>query len=277
MTQSTNNIPPALLQRFEELERRYSENSGNKNEKIAAFDLDNTLLIGDIGEAAFIQLRLDQQLAPLTIDGSPMPFSWREYHALLQENKKEEAFTQMVASYVNVPEETITRATATVMKCGLTQLSAEGGRVPVPRPNPVTRAFVQYLQSLDYTIYVISASQQLSVQYVAKEYFNIPETHVIAMRNKMTRIDGRNVLSAEIVKPWTVGQGKADSYHHYIGSTPPLITAGDSTTDLPILDLTDANGLIVWVGGDEKKWQYVQEKLSRPQLAYWLQKGDFVS
>lgn len=275
MNQYRNKLPAPLLERFDEVELKFSASSWSKKEKIAAFDLDNTLLIGDIGEAAFIQLKLDQQQGPLAIDGSTIPFSWQDYDALLQENKKEEAFTQMVASYENIPKETIEAATARVMNCGLNEISAEGGCVPVPRPNPITQAFIHLLQALDYTIYVISASQQLCVQYVAKKYFNIPETNVIAMRNTLKTIDGRSVLTAQVEKPWTVGQGKAVSYHHFVGSTPPLITAGDSTTDLPVLDLTDPNGLIVWVGGDEKKWQYVREQLTHPHCAWWLQRSQF--
>jgi phosphoserine phosphatase len=264
--QQIKQIPGDMLRRFEEIEQR----NRDRREKIAAFDLDNTLLIGDIGDALFIQFKIDERDAPLTIDGSRIPFSWPEYDALLQEHKKEEAYTSMVASYVNIPAATLTQTTRRIMESGKEFLEAEGGRAPVPVPNPVTRAFVYYLQSLDYTIYVISASHQLSVQYVANAYFNIPETHVFAMRNKMTTIDGAKVLTAELEKPWTVGQGKADSYRHFIGSTAPLVTAGDSTTDLPVLNLTDPQGLIVWVGGDGQKWQYVQEQLTYPDRAYWL-------
>jgi phosphoserine phosphatase len=244
---------------------------GNKR-KVVAFDLDNTLLVGDIGEATYIRLKINQQEAPLTIDKQPMGFSWEQYEALLAKNDTRTAYSQILAAMDRVPVSLVRETTAKVMHCDQSYLEAEGARVPVPYPNPVMQAFKTHLEELGYEIYVISASHEISVKYVAKEFFSIPEDHVIAMRSRVTNVTGVDgpVLTSELIEPLTVGDGKAQAYHKFIGPDAPLITAGDSTSDLPILKLTDAEGLIVWVGETDKKLHWLKQNLPHPELVYFL-------
>ena len=54
-------IPKALISKIDAIETFVrNRESGEPKDKIAVFDLDNTLLIGDIGDAVFAQLLLDK-------------------------------------------------------------------------------------------------------------------------------------------------------------------------------------------------------------------------
>ncbi|MCP5054750.1 MAG: hypothetical protein GY940_46730 [bacterium] len=272
-------IPSNLTSRIEKLELEYFRwPAEKKTRKIAAFDLDNTLLVGDIGEAVFIQLKRDERIAPVTVDETPIPFSWKEYEDLLKEGNKRDAYTRMVSALGGIPASVVTDTTERVMKCGQAFLEAEGVSVPVPYPNPVMYALVDYLYSLNYTIYIVSASHELSVRFVAKEYFGIPGNYVIGMRSQMTE-SKRNgtgnkagpVLTAEVKEPLTVGEGKVHAYRNTVGSISPLITAGDSTTDIPLLNLTHHQGIIIWVGGDEETLEHVNRDITDPKNLYFLE------
>jgi len=272
--QLIQHIPEQLLQRIHETDAKYKQRSPSGAEpRIAAFDLDNTLLIGDIGDASFIHLKQEEERrGPLTAHGVLIPFTWQEYDEILQRGDKLEAFTQMVKAYSGLPTSLMRDVACTVMKNTDHTISAEGAVVPVPRPNPVMQAVVAYLQYLGYEIYVISASQQLLVEYVAREYFGIPGTHVIGLSNRLEthpRVRGA-VLSAELEEPLTVTDGKADAYRRFISPEMPLITGGDSLTDLYLLNLTKKTGLIIWVGKDDSKLEHVKSKTPHPDIIYFL-------
>ncbi len=88
-------------------------------------------------------------------------------------------------------------------------------------------------------------------------------------------VTGKNVtvLKDRLIEPVTVGEGKADAYRNLIGSTPPLITAGDSTTDLQVFNLSDRDGLIIWVGKDDKKLAWIKDQVTYPENVYFLKRG----
>jgi phosphoserine phosphatase len=275
MDQLKSQIPAELLARIEEAEANYKLRSiEQRQKKIAAFDLDNTLLIGDIGEAVYIQFKIDEQTAPITIDRTLLPFSWPEYEALLAENKKKEAYTKLVEAMAGIPVATVKETTERVMDCGKKFLSAEGATVPVPIPNPVMQAVVKLLRAMGCDMYIISASHQIAVEYVAETYFGIPGNNVAAMRSKLINPDPATgpVLAAEVVPPMTVGNGKAENYRKYVGPVNPLITAGDSTTDLPVLNLTSEDGLIIWVGEDDSKLEWVKQNTPHPKNVFFLRR-----
>ncbi len=272
-------IPSQLLSAIEQVEHYFHHLPAVAREhKIAVFDLDNTLLVGDIGEAVFIQLKIDEQSGPLTITGKPIPLTWGAYESLLNEHKKRDAFQQMVSAMVDIPAAVVTETTRRVMHNRQSFLEAEGGKVPVPYANPVMQALVTFLTTLNYTIYIISASSQWSVQYIAAEYFDLPPSRVIAMRNRFkateadTTTDPDPILAAELEEPLTVAEGKAAAYKKYIGDNAPLITAGDSTSDLQILNLTDPNGLIIWVGETDRQMEWLKHNTADKQNIYFLKR-----
>lgn len=265
-------IPAELIERINAIELYIKEQSPQPIEKIAAFDMDNTLLEGDIGEAVFSQLKLDEKTQPVTVTKKLIPFSWPECREMMEKQGKKEAYTKMVTAMAGIPVETVIETTRRVMALNIPYLAVEGVKVLVPRPNEVMQALVKYLKSLDYTVYIISATNTYSVQYMAEEYFDIPAIHAIGMRPTVINEENGGILGAEIDGPITVGEGKVEAYHRFIGSIPPLVTAGDSTSDIRIMGLTSPQGLSIWVGDDDQKYESIKKLLPRPYTAFFFRR-----
>jgi len=66
--------------------------------------------------------------------------------------------------------------------------------------------------------------------------------------------------------------GKVDAYREFIGTEPPLITGGDSTSDIPMLNLTHPRGLVIWVGESENDFESVKQQLLCPETAFFLKR-----
>ncbi len=270
-------IPKDLMERVEQVENRFDVHQKTKpNDKIAVFDLDNTLLIGDIGDALFTQLKIDERDSgiPLSVDKKKIPLTWPDFRVILEQKGKEAAYPLMTTAMAGIPEDTVIKATKRVMSSREPFLEVEGVKIPVPVPNPVMQALVLYLKILHYQIYIISASNRYSVQLAALEFFGIPVDHVYAMKPGVYHheIYG-NVLCDYIDGPVTVVQGKVDTYKKMIGNIPPLITGGDSTTDIPLLNLTDPDGLIIWVKKDiedEERQKTLMQTITNPGCLYFL-------
>ncbi len=266
-------IPGDLITRIEAIDLYIIDQPPQPGGKIAAFDLDNTLLEGDIGEAVFSQLKIDEEKQPVTISKTMIPFTWPECQEMMEKKGKKEAYTKMVTAMAGIPAETVIQATRRVMALNIPFLELEGVKVPVPRPNAVMQALVGYLKVLGYSVYIISATNSYSVRYMAEKYFNIPPTHAIGMRPTVLHEDDNGgILGDEIDGPITVGEGKVEAYHRFIGAFPPLITAGDSTSDIQILGSTSPHGLCIWVGDDEQEYDSIKNMLPHPHTAYFLKR-----
>lgn len=265
-------IPGDLVKRIDAIDLYFKDHPPPSGGKIAAFDLDNTLLEGDIGEAVFSQLKLDEKKHPVTVTKTMIPFSWPECREMMEKKGKKEAYTKMVTAMAGIPAETVIETTRRVMALNIPFLEVEGVRVPVPRPNAVMQALVGYLKNQGYTVYIISATNSYSVQYMAEEYFNIPATHAIGMRPTVMNEENGGILGNEIDGPITVGEGKVEAYHQFIGAVPPLITAGDSTSDFQVLGLTSPQGLCIWAGDDEQEYESIKNMLPHPHTAFFLKR-----
>lgn len=258
-------IPGALMMRIDAVEDYF--NGSREDElkiRVAAFDMDNTLLEGDIGDALFAQLILE---------GKPIPFTWAEYQRMITEEGKKAAYSKIVTVMAGIPVETVIETTRRVLQSTAPFLEVEGVKVPVPRPNPQMRSLVSYLHSLGYAVYIISATNLYSVQTVAEDFFGIPAHRAFGIRPSIVEDKKRGpVLGGEVLEPVTVTVGKVDAYREFIGTVPPLITGGDSTTDIPMLNLTHPRGLVIWVGENEKDYESVKQQLHYPDTAYLLKR-----
>ncbi len=129
------------------------------------------------------------------------------------------------------------------------------------------------LRSLGYEIYIISATNQYTVRYVANEYFGIPESNVFGMLPTVVNDPQYGkIIGDDIDGPVTVVEGKVEVYKKNLGSIPPIISGGDSTTDIMMLNLTDPNGLIIWVGEDENTLTSIKKKITHPEIIYFLKR-----
>jgi len=221
--------------------------------KIAAFDLDNTLLIGDIGDAVFAQLLLENR---------DLPLSWGQYMDLVRAGKKLEAYTGVVTAMAGISVQDLEETTAKILDSQEPFLQINGDRVPVPKPNPMMQELLKQLKQREYGIYVISATNVYSVRVAAARFFDLPQENVFGIQPELE--ENSSILKDKLVPPITVVEGKAQLYRDKISSSPPLITGGDSSTDLPMLNLTHPGGLVIWVDKSGNGAGKIEEKLDNP-------------
>ncbi|MCI0470761.1 MAG: haloacid dehalogenase-like hydrolase [Candidatus Aminicenantes bacterium] len=270
LKQVKSQLPETLLHKIEVLENiiKSPGNAEKIGEKIAVFDLDNTLLVGDIGDAVFAQLLLDK---------IPMPFSWQQYRQLIEEGKKREAYERVVTAMAGISVTALIETTRRVIARRSSFLEAADMKVPAPYPHPRMQAFLRLLGFLDYKIYIISATNHYSVRFAAGKFFNLPEDHAFgikpAVKQNSHAAPGNNIILDDVLEPPVpVGDGKAALYARYISAAPPLLAAGDSETDIPMLNLTDPRGLTIWVGTDREKFESIKEKIKYPQNLFFFQR-----
>ncbi|MGA7162023.1 MAG: HAD family hydrolase [Bacteroidota bacterium] len=250
-------VPVHLKYQVELLEGRL-KTLGSKPEKIAVFDLDNTLLIGDIGEAVF---------AHLLADGAPLKCTWEEYQSFLRCDVTA-AYRLVVESMAGLTVREVEKATAKVMKQSDSFIEFGTAQIAVPKPHPGIRKLISLLQKLRYKIYIVSSSNQISVRVAAEEFFGIPPECSFGIETKATN----NFLSATLVRPFPISTGKVEVYRKYVGSVSPLITATDSLIDAPLLGLTDPIGLSLWVGTNRSEFKAVKERIRQPQRFCFVQR-----
>jgi phosphoserine phosphatase len=244
-----------LKQQVEELEERVSQSPLQSADKIAVFDLDDTLLIGDIGDAVF---------AFLTLQGHRLRLSWQEYQRLLHIHRSK-AYLGVVEAMAGLEAEAVVEATEAVMNSNESYLTVQSDQVRAPKPRPLLSGFVSFLLDRQYQVYVLSASNHISVQHVSERWFHIPPSHSFGIQSRLR--DGK--LTSELTEPVPMGFGKAHLFKIVAGSSLPLITATDSRIDLPLMRLTHPLGLTLWVGDDRIDYGVVME-LSRPGQRFFL-------
>ncbi|MCU0454137.1 MAG: haloacid dehalogenase-like hydrolase [Bacteroidetes bacterium] len=213
----------------------------------AVFDLDQTLLRGDIGEAVHARLLIDRE---------PVRLSWDQYRAMVAKDPPA-AYLAAADALRGLPIEVVVQATVKLVTTSTRELLLERSLIPVPRPHPVMRALIALLHNLGFAVHVITASHQLPARIVCLEYFGIPEERVHGVRSA---IDGDR-LSDRLLAPHPIGAGKCDVYRTFVGTDAPFVAGGDSALDLPMLDLVSDEGLIVWVGEDRVRFEMMKGRL----------------
>lgn len=253
---TTSELPEDLLRSIFEVEKQVVHSGPAR--KIAVFDLDNTLLVGDIGESVFAALKLKGYLPGL---------AWDRYRRLLNSNKME-AYCKVVTAMSGLSERTVHRVTLDVLTRKDPYLELEKSFIAVPYANPVMVRLVSHLRSTGYQIYVISASNEISARLAAWHFFEIPPLNVFGIRQHQRR----GTLTEELLEPLSIGEGKVDVYRKYIGTVDPLITGGDSPLDVPMLQLTDPRGLSLWVGEDSGGYEIVRQKMGGTFRIHFLRR-----
>jgi phosphoserine phosphatase len=153
-----------LLECLLNIELRFGESHLGGKSRVAVFDLDNTLLIGDIGDAVYTQL---------LSDGFPLPLSWLDYQQMIKEDPKR-AYMEAVIALDGIPLEYLVRTTKRILQSEDDMILCEGSEVLIPKPNHLMYELVRLLHQWQYTIFVISASNDISAKIAGSMIFDIP-------------------------------------------------------------------------------------------------------
>jgi phosphoserine phosphatase len=241
-------------------EERLKQRTLDPPARIAAFDLDGTLVIGDVGDAVFAYLSLEYPHLKLT---------WTEYQRLLRTNRSH-AYRAVVRAMAGLEVEAIVHATSAVMNLRRDYLLIGSDRVRKPEPRPLLLQFVSLLQELHYQVFVISASNHLSVQHVAQKWFNIPATHAFGIQARICE----NRITSDLVAPVPIGAGKVELLKLVAGPSVPLVTGTDSAMDVPLLRLTHADGFSLWVGDDQGDYDIAMQNGKTGQKFLFVGSGE---
>jgi phosphoserine phosphatase len=225
-------LPPDLLTALERLSQSAP--------KIAAFDMDDTLLVGDIGDAVFAQLIGEGKLAAQ---------DWDRYQALLASDYLE-GCKYPVRAMAGLTIEQVIQTTRKVLESDNPFVLIPGTQtqVPLPRPNRTMLSLLQRLQAQGYDVYVITATNVWSARWVAAEVFGIAEKNVLGIEAKLVRNGENDELTAGLQEPVTVGEGKVLALKDRIGDQRPLLAAGNSASDYALLRSVRDGGLVIWAG-----------------------------
>jgi phosphoserine phosphatase len=227
-----------LVKSILELERRSKDWYLDGKNRIAVFDLDNTLLVGDIGDAV---------LARLLLDGHSLPLTWTRYKEMCIENPME-AYIQSVRVLNGFTIDQIISITKRIIRLPKEFLLCEDQAIRIPKPNPIMSELVQLLREMHYTIFVISASNDISAKVAASIFFDIPIHNVAGIKPFLNE----KMLTDSIVDPVPVGIGKVTQYRILSGDRIPMIVATDSMLDFPLLEMCDSEGIAIIVGENEE-------------------------
>jgi phosphoserine phosphatase len=238
-----------LIQHLLEQEQRFGESHlGGKN-RIALFDLDNTMLVGDIGDAVFAQF---------LIDGFHLPLTWKEYRSRCKENPSL-AYVEVVQALDGISMEYIIRVTKRLLLSDREYLYCEGEPVRIPKPNPLMREIIRLLRDWHYLIFVVSASNDISAKVAGSVLFDIPINNIAGIKPKLSG----NKITKSVLDPIPVGVGKVAQYRLMCGDNMPMIVATDSMLDLPILQICDPDGTVILVGENEELYANAKEELTQ--------------
>lgn len=239
------NIPNTLVSILNDFFSRIHTNKEYAKNKIAAFDLDNTLLRGDIGDASIAHL-LDNELSP--------NFTWAEYQELINEGQKKQAYIEASKVFAGMEPDCVRRFANVILTKKDDYISFFETdlliKVPVPRVNPKMKYIVDRLLDEKFKIFIISASNQFLVEEAAK-LFGISVKRCFGFKHYLDTIDNLQIITPQLIEPLPYADGKGKVYSEFISDMAPLITAGDSISDIPLLKMTDENGLILWLGDSD--------------------------
>jgi len=236
-----------LLESLLNIELRFGESHLGGKSRVAAFDLDNTLLIGDIGDAVYAQL---------LSDGFPLPLSWLDYQQMIKEDPKK-AYMEAVKALDGIPLEYLVRTTKRVLQSKDDMILCEGSEVVIPKPNHLMYELVRLLHQWQYTIFVISASNDISAKIAGSMIFDIPANNIAGIKPGIS--DGKIV--GKIQDPVPFGEGKVAQYRRISGNVIPMVVATDSESDLPMLQMCDPDGLAILVGESHNLYTKAKNQL----------------
>lgn len=251
-TQEGLSFHSELFKSLLHVEQRFSEGYHGLKKKIAVFDLDNALLVGDIGNAVFAELSKEK---------FPLRLSLYEYFRMVEIDPTT-AYIEAARALEGLSLDYLIQTTKRVLYSETETLFCDGLEIPVPTPNLAMRAIVHLLHDWDYTIFVISASNDVSAKVAGSMLFGIPVNNIVGIKTQI--VDGR--LTDTVLHPVPIGNGKIAQYRALSGDITPMVVATDSEIDLPLLQICDPDGVAILVGANEDF--YVKAKKEFPLTAH---------
>lgn len=229
-------IPKDILEKLDNL--TIEENS------YSAFDLDNTLLVGDIGHAVF---------ATLVNKNIIKDFGWQDYMNMRQISI-EKALKKIIEVMNGIKVVTLKTITEEIIESKAEFIEVEGTKIRTPKPNKIMSSIVTLLKTRGIDVYVVTASNKVSADIICWKFFGIPSSHVFGSETKTK--NGKIHFQSENMIPFA--EGKVNTLAKMLNEK-PIVTGGDGIWDKYLLDYTSKNGIRLWLGQDEDEYQKLKE------------------
>ena len=198
-----NDIPNEIFNKLDILSK--SENS------YAAFDLDNTLLIGDIGHAVFATL-VNRKL----VKG----FGWTDY-INMRKVSIEKALKKIVEVMNGLKISTLKSITEEIIESKNEFIEIEGVKIRTPRPNLIMASIITFLRTRGIDVYVVTASNKISADIICWKYFGIASVKVFG--SETNNRNGKIYFSKNRIIPFA--EGKVKTLKEKIKGK-PIVTGG---------------------------------------------------
>ncbi len=243
-----------LKLRLDELE----ESHKNLNiPKKAFFDMDNTILVGDIGELVVLAL-LNENM--------PLSMSWEEYLIMLKNEGERVAYRKINEAKAGNNVEDLKQIVVKLLDLESPYRYLTYTK-NIPKRNSAIKDLLFELKIRDYELYLVTASSQYVAEAVVEKWFPEFETDkVFGVRNKI--ING--LLSEELETPFPIKEGKGQVIDLIMGNEKPLICAGDSINDVDMLNKTHQNGLNLIVNHKPDKTFKILQNLNSLDNVFFI-------
>lgn len=204
---------------------------------VAAFDMDNTLLDGDFGEAVFAWL----------LRAGKCKWNWEDYVSIRNEEHGK-AYTELVRHLCGIGSKEIERAARAIISTDESYIQIDKNqKVKIPKPNPTMQQLITYINTSGSTIVVLTASEQIAAQTAISAWFGLSADAVFGIRDAKCKLSGKFVYSGDVQNPIPYGLGKREVLFNLCGRKSIKLAAGDSEADLPFMSLIDKSGVVLWV------------------------------
>lgn len=223
---------------------------------VAAFDFDNTLIKGDLGEEVMFYLirngleHFKGQFENYFRDKEKASVVWKkkntnkddfvdfildEYKYLYHNRSLEEAYrwsSFLFSSWSQIELQNISKR---IWQQKLKQnIYLEMWEL------------IRFLNQKNWKVYIITASPTWVIQAIIAD-FHLPKNHVYGMN---VELDKDNKTTPDIIEPFTYGIGKVKTMHNIIGKNSDLCF-GDSINDIPLLESANLKGILIDRGDQE--------------------------
>ncbi len=210
----------------------------------AAFDLDNTLLIDDIGEAVF---------AALVQKNLIKDFNWKDYIRIIEQNR-EAAYKKVIEAMHGLDIVKLKNITHEILDSEQTHIDILDNNIPIPKPNSIMQSMISLLKTKGIDVYIVSASNKVSAEIICWKYFGIPSSNVLGTK---VLVNKRNkIISSASDIPYA--EGKVAALQEILKDK-PIVTGGDGIWDKPLLDYTTSDGIRLWLGQNKNQYQKLKD------------------
>ena len=169
------------------------------------------------------------------------------------------AYVEAVRALNGLSLDYLVKATKRVLALSSDAITYNGMEVPVPKANLILHEVIHLLRQWEYTIFVISASNDVSAKVAASTLFDIPVNNIAGIKPKIVN----GIITSQIISPIPVGDGKVAQYRLLSGDCMPDDRRNRQRFKT-CAAMTDArpDGLAILVGENESL--YAKAKMELP-------------